>query len=518
MNGIQHKAQYAIFGFTLWAAAGFPLLAGGQVVEMPGLNPPRMEIPEMQSAVVSPAPQEAALASEWLYHKTPDGRHPDGPEQQAVWLMNQARRNPLVEGAWLATSSDPEVAFGRDYFHVDTGMLQSEFAVLPAKPPAAFDVRLYQAARVHAEDLAARDAQDHDQQFARVAAAGFSYNHIRGSVFAYAGSALNAHAAWNIDWGPGPGNMQTGRGHRQATMAGDGDYVNVGLAMLPENNSSTHVGPVIAVGNYASARTSVPNHLNRFVVGTVWSDADQNGMYDPDEGIGDVMVSADQGAYYAVTAASGGYAFPATVSGVYQLTFTGSRLAAPVSYPVSVGSESVLADLKVGTVAPPPNPDPDPTPNPNPTPDPNPNPSPTPNPGANWAGMYEQFLENPDDVDLYREFRDRILMESAWGRTATAAIYRRSDALLAFLNDHPDLMRAAGDVMRENRDAVAEVLDGGVGVIQRPEHIVAFLHCVEKRDQGDLARWCRFLRGVIALRIGADTPFLGFVVPDSGIH
>jgi hypothetical protein len=50
----------------------------------------------------------------------------------------------------------------------------------------------------------------------RINAAGFKWQAVRGNVFAYADSSLNAHAAWNIDWGGPEGGMQTGRGHRLA--------------------------------------------------------------------------------------------------------------------------------------------------------------------------------------------------------------------------------------------------------------------------------------------------------------
>ena len=60
-------------------------------------------------------------------------------------------------------------------------------------------------------------------RFLRVDFAGFKCLAFRGNVFAYANSSLNAHAAWNIDWGGPEGGMQTGRGHRQAIMSLDGE-------------------------------------------------------------------------------------------------------------------------------------------------------------------------------------------------------------------------------------------------------------------------------------------------------
>lgn len=284
----------------------------------------------------------AAPTTEWTLHKSTDNQHPDGNEQQVMWLMNRARANPTQEGAWLATSSDPEIAGGRDYFGVNTTLLQTEFASYSAKPPAAFDVRLYNAARAHSEDLIARDAQDHTGQFSRITSAGFSYTTCRGNVFAYASSSLNAHAAWNIDWGYGEDGMQSSRGHRKAIMRLDGPYTNVGVALVYEADPRTDVGPYVSTGNYCQA-ANAPDHYNRFLVGTVWEDLDGDGMYDPGEGIGGVTVTPDTGTYFAVTSNSGGYAIPITSPGSYQVSFSGavSGLGSVV-----VGADSVLMDFQ----------------------------------------------------------------------------------------------------------------------------------------------------------------------------
>lgn len=309
----------------------------------PALNPPHL-VTEASSA---PAPvgtvplAVAAPTTEWTLHKTADNAHPDDNEQQTVWLMNRARTNPTQEGIWLATATDPDVAGGRNYFNVNIVMLQSEFASYTAKPPAAFDVRLYNAAKAHSDDLIARDAQDHTGQFDRIAAAGFVHAGGRGNVFSYADSSLNAHAAWNIDWGGNDGGMQPGRGHRQAIMSLDGDYTNVGLALVYENNPNTNVGPYVSTGNYCHAGIAT-DHYNRFLVGTVWEDQDEDAFYDPGEGIGGVTVMPDTGTYYAVTADSGGYAIPITAPGAYVVTFSGAVSAVRS---VTVGDVSVLLDL-----------------------------------------------------------------------------------------------------------------------------------------------------------------------------
>jgi hypothetical protein len=287
-------------------------------------------------------PRGAAV--EWVLHRSADGLHPDGNEQELLWLMNRARQDPAAEGLWLATSADPDIAFGRTFFGVDVTLLEQELAAFSPEPPGAFDRRLYEASLAHSLDLIDRDAQDHDGQIQRVLDSGFEHAGGRFSVFSYADSALNAHAALNIDWGPGDGTgMQPGRGHRLAIM---GDYDNVGLAMVPDSSGATAVGPLVFSGAYMYADTGASDHFDRFLVGTVWQDLDANGRYDAGEGFPGVTVAPNLGGYYAVTSAGGGYAIPITSAGTYQVTFSGGGVG-PEQLQVSVGGRSELLDLVI---------------------------------------------------------------------------------------------------------------------------------------------------------------------------
>jgi hypothetical protein len=136
------------------------LLAGTQTalaIGYPEPNPPAL-IRQGTALPALPGRTTTTPYREWTWHRTSDSAHPNGDEQQMLWLMNRARANPALEGARLAASSEPEVASAITYFGVNTAALQSEFAGYAAKPPAAFDRRLYSAALVHANDLIARNA------------------------------------------------------------------------------------------------------------------------------------------------------------------------------------------------------------------------------------------------------------------------------------------------------------------------------------------------------------------------
>ncbi len=316
--------------------------------EFPATDPPTaekiteaIEVQETKRAEIPPL----AAPTEWLYHKTVDSKHPNGIEQRQLWFVNRARSNPTVEGIWLATESHNDVSNGRDYFEVDVAKLQDEFAVISQMPPAAFDRRLYEAARVHSEDLIFRDAQDHNNQFDRVDDTNFSYLSLAGVVFSYTRSGLHAHAAFNIDWGDEDDGMQTGRGHRVALMSDGREYTNVGIASIYDADSENSVGPYVTTGNYAKANTSSADHFNAFVVGTVWTDSNSNGWYDDGEGLSGVTIMPDIGTYYAVTADSGGYAIPITETGAVTLNFSGGTLPVSGRIKTTLTAVSQLVDF-----------------------------------------------------------------------------------------------------------------------------------------------------------------------------
>ena len=289
----------------------------------------------------------ARATTEWVWHKSADGLHPDGNEQQMMWLMNRARANPTAEGQFLSNTGDPKVESDIASFGVDLPKMQAEFATYAPRPPAAFDRRLYDAALQHDVFLIAIQWQTHLGQLFRVVASGFKFGTWAGSVFSYADSALHAHAGFNIDWGFSSDGMQPGRVHRASLMSlpevGVGSLLsNVGIAVAPD--ALPRAGPLVVTINYADAQ-AVANQANRFIVGTVWSDSNNNGRYDPGEGKGGVTVQPASGNWHAVTAPGGGYAIPVDQPGDFQVTFSGGAIGAPVQRPVTVGNESALLDV-----------------------------------------------------------------------------------------------------------------------------------------------------------------------------
>ncbi len=262
-------------------------------------------------------------------------------------MLNRARQNPAAEGEFLANIDDPLVRSRITGFGVDVELLRDEFDATAVQPPAAFDVRLYEAASAHSLDMIAKDVQTHTGQQDRVAAAGFESRQHRGNAYAYAESPLEGHAAFNIDWGGSDGTgMQYNRPHRMAIMRIDGAFANVGIAAVPDENRWTQVGPWVVTANFEDADESFPDHHNRFLVGTVWTDLNGNGAYDSGEGHAGVTVTPSAGLYFAVTAAGGGYAIPVLAAGDLDVTFLGLTVPARTKS-VSVHETSVRVDYVV---------------------------------------------------------------------------------------------------------------------------------------------------------------------------
>ncbi len=314
----------------------------------PEPDPPFIEVETKGEKKALPL-RQSTPSQEWVYHKTSDNQHPDGNEQQMMWLMNRARSDPAAEGIWLSDTGDSDIDFAIDFFDVDITVLQNEFASYDPAPPAAFDRRLYYAAKGHSEFLISTDAQNHDGQFDLITDEGFSYRSCGGNVYSYAKNPIYGHAGFNIDWGYGDSGMQTGRGHRVNLMSIGQNFYNVGKAVVQENDNTTSVGPLVVTENYCEAFTSFQDHYNNFIVGTVWTDSNSNSQYDPGEGEPGVTVTPDTGTYYAVTADSGGYAVPVTSQSIGFVTFSGTSLGGDIEKEVTVGSESILLDIETSS-------------------------------------------------------------------------------------------------------------------------------------------------------------------------
>ena len=272
---------------------------------------------------------------------------PSKDEQYLLQQLNRARLDPVGEGqrlaAWLRTT--PEGQSVVSYYGTNPAQVISDFAALPVVPPLAFDPDLLKAALGHSEDLAAHNGvypsggghigYDGSSPTSRVLASGYTQDFSGENAGVGPNLLDDIHAGYLVDWG------NPDLGHRQQSMNGTSglNVVGMGVAATASNllvDTEDYGMPFLST---AGGKLSTPG-APAMLTGVVYHDANGNGQYDPGEGLAGVKVSMQNGAYYAVTTASGGYAFPlvnadgsnATGTVTVQMAFTdGSTRAGTVA-------------------------------------------------------------------------------------------------------------------------------------------------------------------------------------------
>jgi hypothetical protein len=268
--------------------------------------------------------------------------NPTDEEQLYLEYLNRARANPPAEGTLLRNTTDPDVLSAYDFFSVDVALMESQFAAISPAPPLAMNAQLTAAARVHSGDMFTNQFQDHtgsngSTPGSRITAQGYSWSTIGENIFAYSESVFYGHAGFEVDWGNGPGGMQSPPGHRNSIH--NAAFREVGVGVVIGSNGS--VGPQLVTQDFGTRQSATP-----LVTGVVYYDFNGNNFYDVDEGIGGVTVDVEPSTYYAVTTGSGGYAVPVSGNGTYTVIFTANGVAIH-QQTITVGS---LRNVKVDLV------------------------------------------------------------------------------------------------------------------------------------------------------------------------
>jgi len=266
---------------------------------------------------------------------------PTDEEQLYLEYVNRARGNPPAEGVILATTTDPNVLAAYAYFGVDTNLMESQFNTITSSPPVAMNAELLAAARVHSGDMFTNQYQGHtgtdgSSPGDRITAQGYNWYTYGENVYSYSEYVFYGHAAFEVDWGPGTGGMQTPPGHRLNIH--DSAFREIGVGVVDGTNGS--VGPQLVTQDFATQQSATP-----LITGVVYYDLSGSGFYNLGEGIGGVTVQVPGSTYFAVTANSGGYAVPITTNGNYLVIFSASGLTNQV-----VVTVSNLSNVKVDYV------------------------------------------------------------------------------------------------------------------------------------------------------------------------
>jgi len=251
---------------------------------------------------------------------------PSPEEQLWLQLINRFRADPVGEldriSNYLTAGtgqefSDPSannsnVAQALDFFEVDAAILRQQFQQLEAAPPLAWSESLHRSAEYYSNLMIETDSQSHELDGLNLldrvqTAGGFDFSgggRIGENIFAYAEDVEHGHAGFIIDWGFSATGIQDPPGHRDSLI--NPDFREIGIAILPEANDQTSVGPLVS-----TQHLGVDNADGPYLTGAIFADTDQNDFYSIGEGLAGVTVQLQQlnGEVVASTEAysSGGY-------------------------------------------------------------------------------------------------------------------------------------------------------------------------------------------------------------------
>jgi Cysteine-rich secretory protein family/SdrD B-like domain len=355
MDGLNPRHFRIWFALALFACAG---LADAQVPPPPA--PPMISVPPVISAV--PFSIETPESAPAQIYSIGD---PTNEEQYYLELINRARANPTAEGIRLATTTDSNVLAAYSSFGVNLILMQSQFVLLPPAPPLSMNATLSAAARSHSQDMLQNNYQGHSGPDGSLTTRLLAYTagangwSIGENVYAYSKSVWYGHVGFEVDWGGTPltGGMQSPPGHRQNIHSTTFREIGVGV-VLGSNGGSGGVGPQLVTQDFGAVGGLPP-----FVTGVVYRDLNNNGSYDPGEGVSGVTVTVSNATSYAVTASAGGYSVPVPASGNYTVTFSGGSVPTTQKSVSVINGENVKSDYIVtGSATPTPTPTATPTP------------------------------------------------------------------------------------------------------------------------------------------------------------
>ena len=300
---------------------------------------------------------------------------PSDDEQLMLEQINRARLNPVGEAFRLATMTISDIEQAYSFFSVDLNAMYDAISAIPAVPPLAINARLGTAARLHSGWMLTNISQSHFETNGlivigpdlRIATQGYLAQNYGENIYSTASDPVQAHVAFEVDWGFGPGGMQDPPDHRLNNHSPDFREAGVGFtygnrSYITTNGFRTNIvagitnilpilvttssGPDSVTVDFGTVFSSTP-----FITGVAYYDIDGDQFYGLGEGLGGLSVTATGLSTSAVTATSGGYTLPAA-NGNYQVVFSMPGYAStPIPVTVAKGDNEKV-DLIVPYVAP----------------------------------------------------------------------------------------------------------------------------------------------------------------------
>jgi hypothetical protein len=253
-------------------------------------------------------------------------------EQYVLQIINRARSDPKAESKRL----NIDLAEGLDAV---------EKSRLKPHAPLAMNAKLLKAAREHSEDMYKRSFFDHKNPDGnglvnRVKTIGYDYEYIAENI-----GASSKHSAAEIQDMLMIDAETPDLGHRKNLMALIKDTLHIREAGIGffDGKSKNDEG----VAHMLTEQFGTSKKSKAFLLGVVYKDANEDGFYDPGEGIAGVTIKPDRGDYYAVTNAAGGFAIPIE-DGRVTLTVSGGDFEGTVKATVKVKGENIELDFVSG--------------------------------------------------------------------------------------------------------------------------------------------------------------------------
>ena len=255
-------------------------------------------------------------------------------EQLMLEKINRARANPGAEAARLGID-------------LNENLPPDTLSDTP-KPPLAFHPLLIDAARAHSQWMLDENEFDH------TGAGGSS----AGERMEAAGYEFTGSWIWgeNISWRGTTGvpdqeqftlmmhdDLFMSSGHRQNLLNADFEEIGLGLVSGQFVTNQGEFNALMGTQKFARS-ASTPGPL---LLGVVYRDDNDNGIYDVGEGVAGVRVELEFGDYYTVTSSSGGYALPYQGTGTAKIMFSEGELQDAVSESVSLSGENIKFDLQI---------------------------------------------------------------------------------------------------------------------------------------------------------------------------
>jgi hypothetical protein len=271
-----------------------------------------------------------------------DHGDPTDDEQLMLELVNRARMDPYAEIALYGIVD------------LNEGLSPGTIAE-GAKQPLALNRFLIDSSRQHSQWMLDNDVFSHSgingtTSTQRMTAAGYSFvpSYASGENLAWYGttaSSIDLDATTEINHE----GLMNSPGHRENILYDGFREIGIGNVQGYFFTDGIDYNSLMTTENFAFSASS-PDTSNDgfFITGVVFEDFDNDGAYDPGEGLGDCSVVPQSGSFYGQSSISGGYAIPmAAYAGASMLTVSGDSLPVPMTQTFSMtGNANIKVDFR----------------------------------------------------------------------------------------------------------------------------------------------------------------------------